>query len=292
MKDNWITAHNQVIGMGEKIKEDFIACPNAMILKEALSKCGETLSIAQLEYKLSITSNKFRALVPCMSPENLPRVLPDTPSAVLNNNLRASISALAPLYQDDENALELASILIEGGSAIATDRKVILQHWHGIDLPSMALPKAVINPVMKNSKNLKSFGYSNSSCTLYYEDDSWLKCQFYIDKWPDVGQILDKQTNQQPLPPDFFIGLKAIEKFSENGDVYFDTGLMRSHPEDGKGATYEVVGLPKGPVFKIKQLKMLEPFIKSVDFFVPHRGHLMTIFHGENCRGAIAGIAK
>ena len=153
----------------------------------------------------------------------------------------------------------------------------------------MVLPNAIIEPITKNNKQLKSFGFSKSSCTFYYEDESWIKSQFFIEKWPEVGPILDRQTNQLPIPTDFFTGVKVLEPFSEDGFVYCDTNIMRSHPDESLGASYEVYGLPKGPAFEIKQLKMLEPYIKTVDFFVPHRNHHMTIFYGENCRGAIAG---
>lgn len=289
MRDNWMTASNQVISMGERIKEDLNCCPNALLLKEALSKCGQSISITQLEHKLSIKSEKFRALVPCIPPENLTRIEPDASMAQLDGRLAASLTALASLALDDENRIELASVLIQGGTITATDGHVMVQHWHGIDLPKLMLPKAIIDPVRKNTKQLKGFGYGRSSCTFHYEDDSWIKSQFFIKEWPDISPILDQKTNQLPLPNDFFNAVKALEKFSDNGDVYCDTNIMRSHPEEGQGASYEVYGLPKGPTFKIKQLKILEPFIKTIDFFVPHRGHNMTIFYGDGVRGAIAG---
>jgi hypothetical protein len=34
---------------------------------------------------------------------------------------------------------------------------------------------------------------------------------------------------------------------------------------------------------------MIKPFIKTVDFMVPHFNHYMMIWHGDNVRGAVAG---
>lgn len=290
MANNWLTAHNQVLGMGIKIAEDLRACPNAYLLKEALSKCGDTFSITDLQTKLSIASGKFRAQVPCIPPENLSPALPDAPCALIDNKLRDAIAALAPLATEGLDRIVTASFLINGGSVTATDARVIIQAWHGIDLPpELAIPKAAIDPILKNNKTFKAFGFSKSSATFYYEDDSWLKSQFYVDKWPDVAFILDKKVNLWPIPDGFYDALKALEPFSDNGCVYFDSNVMRSHQDESKGASYDVYGLPKGPAFQIKQLRMMEHFAKTVDFLVPHNGHRMAIFYGDNVRGAIAG---
>jgi hypothetical protein len=289
LQDHWAIAHNQVIGIGEKIKEDFFACPNAILLKEALAKCGQNLSITQLEQKLSIKSDKFRALVPCVPSENITRIKPDASVASLDDRLKLSLEAASILHYDENNLLT-ASVLVHNGCVSTTDRKVILQHFHGIDLPpNLVLPKAIIDPVLKNPKKLVGFGYSNNSCTFHYEDESWLKSQFYIEQWPDIDRILDKKINAWPLPENFYTAVKALEPFSDDGFVYFDSGMMRSHPDEGLGASYEIYGLPKGPAFSIKQLKMIEPYIKTVDFLVPHGNHHMMMFYGEGCRGGIAG---
>jgi hypothetical protein len=289
LRNGMAIVNNGMIAIGEPIKEDLNACPNGLMLKNALSKCGQSMSITQLETRLSIKSDKFRALVPCIPSEDYQPSFPDPPVAQLDDRLKVSLSAVAPLALD-ENSVVTASVLIHAGTVTATDRKVIIQHWHGIDLPPMlALPKALIGPLIKNTKKLTGFGFSNSSCTFHFEDKSWLKSQYFAEKWPDINHILNKQVNAWPLPSGFYDGVKALEPFSENGFIYCDTNLMRSHEEGEIGATYEVYGLPKGSALNIKQLKMIEPFIKTVDFLVPHNGHKMMLFYGDSIRGAIAG---
>lgn len=288
LQDNWAIAQTQVLGIGEKIQEDLFACPNAHILAAALSKCGQSISITQLDHKLSIKSDKFRALVPCIPPENLARSFPDAPVAQLDDRLKASLAAVAPLALD-ENSVVTASVLIHGGTVTATDRKIIIQHWHGWDLPELALPKVVINPLIKNPKKLKAFGFSQSSVTFHFEDDSWIKCQQMSDKWPDVNSILNRPCNAWPTPEGFYEGIKSLEPFSEDGFVHFNNGKMLSHAEDTAGASYEIYGLPAGPAFNIKQLKMIEPFMKKVDFLADGPNGKCLMFMGENVRGIIAG---
>lgn len=290
LKNGLAIAQSQynIMSIGEPIQEDLLACPNGILLKEALAKCGQSFSITQLEHKLSIKSDKFRALIPCISIEDFQVPFPDPPIASIDDRLKNSLAAVAPLALD-ENSVVTASVLIHGGCITATDRKVILQSYHGIDLPPMlTLPKTIIKPLIKNTKKLKSFGYSNSSCTFYYEDGSWFKSQYFADTWPDVAHILDKPVSAWPIPEDFYKAVNALAPFSE-GDVYFKSNMMYSHKDIEAGASYEVYGLPDGPIINIKQLKMIEPFIKTVDFLVPHHNHKMMIFHGQNIRGAIAG---
>lgn len=289
LKDHWCIAQNGILALGSPILEDLTAAPNGLLLREALAKCGDAFSLTQLSHTLSLKGGKFKASVPCMPPEDLHPAFPDPAIAQLDDRLKVSLSAVSPLALD-ENSVVTASVLIDGGTVTATDRKVIIQHWHGIDLPPMlALPKALIKPLIGNSKKLTGFGFSKSSCTFHYEDNSWFKSQYFAEQWPDINSILNKLTNAHNLPEDFYTAIDALEPFSENGFVYCDSNVMRSHEEDGKGASYEVYGLPKGPVLNIKQMKMIKPLIQKVDFLVPHHNHYMMIGYGEKCRIAVAG---
>lgn len=289
LKNNWAIAQNGIIGIGEPILEDLIAAPNGLLLREALAKCGVSFSLTQLPHNLSLKAGKFKALIPCLPPEDIQTAFPDPPIAKIDNRLKISLEAVAPLALDEQSVVT-ASVLIDKGTVTATDRKVIIQHWHGIDLPpELALPKSLINPLIKNSKNLAAFGFSPSSCTFHFEDNSWLKSQYFAEKWPDISKILDKKTNAHNLPEDFYEAISALEPFSENGFVYCDSNLMRSHEEEGVGASFEVYGLPKGPALNIKQMKIIKPHIKTVDFHVPHFNYHMMLWYGENVRGAVAG---
>lgn len=289
LNQNWAIAHNGVIGIGEPILEDLYACPNAKLMVAALSKCGQSISITQLEQKLSITSGKFRALIPCLPPENLPRIFPDPACAFIDDRFKAALSAVAPLSLDENNVVT-ASVLSQRGTLTATDRKVILQAYHGIDLPEMALPKSIIKPLTSNVKKLKSFGFSGTSCTFYFEDDSWLKTQLFAENWPNIDNILNRKANAWPLPENFFEGVRSLEPFSDNGDIFFNTNVLSSHEGNvDTGATFEIYGLPKGPIMSIKQLKMVEPYIKTIDFLADGPNGKVILFFGDNVRGCIAG---
>jgi hypothetical protein len=197
------------------------------------------------------------------------------------------------LASDHGQEIYNASILLNGQSVIATNGKVLFEYWHGIDLPpALPIPKALIGPLSKINKKLTKFGYSNSSITLFFEDESFIKSQLYAEEWPDVHKILTLPSNPFPVPVDFFAGLDAVAPFSE-GFIYFDAGVMRSHPSDATGASYEVPGLPKGPIFPAKQLAWLKPYATSIDFLVNSNNNWHGLmFFGDRMRGAISGVAN
>src|ERR1700691_726436 len=70
MRDHWAIAQNGFLALGEPIAEDLTAAPNGLLLKEALAKCGASFSLSQLDHSLSLKAGKFKALIPCMPPED------------------------------------------------------------------------------------------------------------------------------------------------------------------------------------------------------------------------------
>ena len=285
-------AFNGILAAGCKISEDIICAPNADLIVQALSKCGEQLSITQLDNgRLSIKSGKFKCLVPCIDAQLLTVAIPDAPLAIIDDRFKEAVEAVSVLANADAQSVVAASILMAGASVIATDRKMLMEAWHGIDMPyGIALPKAFAVALTKIPKKLAKFGFSQSSCTIYFEDESWLRTQFYAEPWPDIRGILDRKCNAWPLPNDFWKALDAIEPFAEEDCVFFDTGIMRSHLSEGEGASYELYGIPKGPIFTIKQLNIIRPHVKQIDFIAQGmHTNTMCMWYGDRIRGAIAG---
>jgi hypothetical protein len=172
---------------------------------------------------------------------------------------------------------------------------MVLEYWHGLDLPpNVPLPKEFVTALTKQKKNLTGFGFSNNSATFYFEDGCWLKTQLYADSWPDMNRILSLRGNLWTIDPNFYKALDAVEPFSEDGNVYFDTNLIMSHAEAAEGAQYECAGLPKGVIYPIKQLKIIKPFVKRIDYMADglNDSSYCLVFEGDVCRGIIAGRQK
>lgn len=292
LKDNWATAFNGVVSCGHRIEEPLFACPHNHLMLQALSKCGDAISIEQAETRLAIKSGKFKAFIPCLDPALLQIGIPDAPVAIIDDRLKLALETVAVLANESATKVYLVSVLLNGYSVIGTNGVVIFECWHGIHLPSnISIPKSVVQVLSKIQNKLSKFGFSQSSVTFYFEDDSWIKSQLFSDEWPNIAGILDRPSNQWPLPADLWKGLEAVAPFSQNGTIFFDAGCLRSHAETGVGASFAIEGLPRGPIFAAKQLGLLKGLAETADWFAPgpHPGTTMLMFQGKDIRGALMG---
>lgn len=291
LKNRIAIASNGKLSAGCPIEEDLFAAPNNKLMVEALKKCGHEFAITQLDEKLSIKSGKFKATIPCLDPTLIFSPTPDAPQAVIDDRFKAALLSIESVKVDEFERLVTYAFLMNGRSVIATDGKIIIEHWHGIELPvGPPIPKTLIPTITKNTKKLAQFGCSNSSVTFYFEDGSWVKSQLYAGEFPAMDHIINREANPFPVPADFFKGLEAVAPFSPNGNIYFDNGIMRSHNVDGVGANYEVEGLPKGPIYNAKYLSMIKDIAKQIDFVVPGpQNSNMLFFFGDSVRGVISG---
>lgn len=292
LSQNTAVAYDGVLAAGAIITEALEACPHTDLLIKALSRAAGTVAISH-ESASSLTvrtdSERFKAHVPCLGREIMPTIMPDPPIAPISNEFIRGLERIAGLATENGSHVVTSSILIRRYSMIATDRNMLLEYWHGIDLPTFALPKAAAIALTKCGKELQWFGFSQHSVTFYFTDGTWLRSQLYDGAWPDVDSILfmPKDCNAWPLPQSFIEGVRAVAPFHENGWVTFKMNKLASQLSEGGGAEYTVAGVPGGPVFNAKYLLMLESLAKSVDF-VAAPGK--AAFFGDNLRGVMIGI--
>lgn len=291
LQSKTVVGFNGVIGAGSFIHEEILAAPNAKLIVEALSKCGQNISITQLDNnRISIKADKFKAVVPCIDVTSIPIILPDTPIAPINDNLKKAIEAVGVLADENAQRVVAASILLRSGSTVATNGAIIFEYWHGIDLPTIALPKAFVQPIVKTQKQLQSFGFSESTATFWFNDQSWIRTQLFKEQWPQVDHLLNRPAKFFDIPNGFWEGLDAIAPFANDGLVYFEDGVLRTNVEISS-ASYEVAGIPKGPIYNIKNLMTIRPHAKQIDFVAQGVSNdtTMLMFIGENIRGAMLG---
>src|ERR1700748_72325 len=214
LKDHWAVAYDGMMAIGEPIIEDLFCAPNALMLRNALANCGQQFSISQNQHTLSVHSGKFKAIIPCISPNDIGSTSPDPVCARIDDVFKLSMAAIAPIAIDETNVVK-ASILVDKGSITSTDGKIIIQHWHGIDLPPrLVLPKSLIGPVVKSGVSLSGFGFSGRSATLHFANRSWIKTAYFAEDWPDIDRILNQPCSAHPVPEDLFTAIKALESFS------------------------------------------------------------------------------
>lgn len=280
-----VTATNGRLSVGIKIETGFEANPNTSELMKALKRTGEQVTYTMVSStRLFIQSAKFECYIECVADEWLPTINPDMPCAKINNILLEALEVCSVIVDEKTEPAQFTGVLIDGYSCAATDRFSIFQFWHGIHLPSgLIIPKETIKALRTRDSDLTEFGFSNESVTFYFADGSFIKTGLLVGSFPNYARLLDQQSNQQPVPPDFWTGLRAILDFSSDGTVYFSDAALETH-EGEKGAKYKVQGITKGPIYNGSRLKPLENYAKTIDFY-HDRG---AMFLGDKVRGIVA----
>jgi len=289
---NWAAASNGILTVATKVEEDLNACPHTLQFINALSKVGEDLSITQLsQTALSVVSGAFKAVVPCVGFDNLSISPPDEPCAVIDDRLKEAFAMLAPLATEGAPNAAYASVLLQSGSAVATNGHVLAEYWHGIDLPpGLLVPKAAVAAILKAGKPLARFGYSGPSATFWFDDDSFIKTQLYGERFPNYTPLFECEgLNPWPVPAEFFKAVRSIEAFTRNGVVYFENGKLASNELENEASTYIIEGLPEGMGFNAKYLLTVEKAFDNVHF---DEASNKAFFFGENVRGVIMGIER
>lgn len=282
-------ATDGVLAAGHYIDEHINAVPHTMTLVSALKKCEGVLSVTQLDSgKLSVKAGKFRALVPCIPGATLPDIAPDPYAGVMDNRVRDGLELLAPFVVENSQRVVMASVLLRAGTMVATNGHVLLEYWHGTDLPpNLIVPKLFINALIRVKKNIVGFGFSQNSLTIYFEDNSWLKTQLYREKWPDTDAIMQRHNAglASPLPENFFGALSNVADFTEDNRIRIRPGKIQSHAHADVGASYELAGINASVTLNAKHLGLLDGLVLSMDFAGTTGA---SYFYGENLRGAVS----
>lgn len=285
-----VVAFNGVFAAGHLIEDDLSACPHTMRLLDALNKCGETVSITQLDSgRLSVKSDKFRALIPCIPFDQLIDVGPDEPCAEIDDRIKAGFEMVAPVLSDTPQRAMLGAALLQAGSIVGTNGHMLLEYWHGIDLPpGLLIPKAACIAVSKAAKKLTKFGFTDNSATFFFEDDSFIKTQLFADSYPDYDCIFPEAPNPWPAPVGLFDAIRKVQSLADDKIVHFNgTSVSVMDAQRKEAGSFDVDGLPDRMAFNMDYLFIAEESFKQVEFDT--KG-CRVLFFGDNVRGAIMGI--
>lgn len=283
----WAMASNGILSAAHAITEDVSAAPHTFLLMEALEQAPGPVNITLLDAeRLSVRSGDFQAIVPCIDPTTLPTVSPDGAMSLCDNRLKEALDVVGTLVVEGAEKIINASVQMRTNSVVASNGNVILEAWHGINMPPLNIvPKTFITALGKNKKAITRFGFCDFSFTIWYDDGSWLKTQVYPNTTtlPDLDSFLNVPTNQVPVPKALFEVAKRLEPFSQDGMIYFTQDGARV----GTANTFaidQVKNMPVGLSFSIKSLLSIAPYAKTIHFNAIDGA---TLFFGETVRGAI-----
>jgi|SRR5665213_842652 len=287
IKDNWLLAENETFTVGIPVDVAIELCPHAEQFQAALQQCGAQFQLTQVDTKaLSIKSGNFRALVPAIDTPTL-TLAPDPPCAAINNALSEAFKSCIGFMSKGEQVIN-TSVLLRSCTMTATNGAMLIEYWHGIDLPGpLNIPRKTVETVIKVGKPLAQFGFSLSTVTFYFDDGSFIKTRLNAGEYPNVEPLFRAVLGPFSLVwPEFFVALKAIAAFVQNDCVFFHDNFLASHQSLDLGANYRVEGLPGGHLFSAVYWRTLEPYVKAVCIADPSKPFA---FMGDHARGLIIG---
>lgn len=287
-----ITAFDGLITAGYPIEENLTACPQSEALSLALTRCVETLSMTLSDdMRLVVASGKYKARVPCVAEAEMTDNRPDENVHAIGEEFRTALLSASVLAKEGATELIAGSVLVTGQTVIGTNRHVMLEVYHGMNLPEcgMVIPKASCVALGRVSGVLVGFGYGGDTATFWFDNGGWIKTQLMPNKWPSCDPILGAKFESWPVPDGLFEGLKAIMPLAGDDDaVTFGEDVITCG--SGKGvASYEVVGVVSGRKINGKYLLSMEANIEQLDF---KSDKDRAVFRGPNCRGVIAALRK
>lgn len=272
INSGWIVAFDGLLTLGAKIEENVSACPHTHHLMAALGKCGELLSITQLtEATLVIKSDRFKANVKCIPYDDMPISIPDDRLGDIPAELKDALTSVAFLCHEGALKAAYSGAWLHNNSVVATDGFSLVEFWHGLNFPFQAIiPRQTLTVLAKIDKKFSGIGFSNSSITFYFEDESFLKTQLILEPVPGYAHIFKEHEDDPSYispPPELFEGLAAVEPFCNQKVVLFVGNKIKTSFEQDTGADYEMSRAicPKDCGFNVEWLQELKKFAEKIN---------------------------
>jgi hypothetical protein len=302
LQNGLAVAFDGILAAGTYIDEQLDACPHTHQMILALSRCGDTRAITQHQDRLQVRSDEFEAFVPCCKRERLTAVNPDARTVAVSESLISAIETVAPLCSEKGDIIEAISIQVNTNSVLATNREMIIEAWHGCNLPfgEMLIPLACAKALSKVKKKVVGIGLKpnvaalfpagkdqnlHDNLTFWFEDNSWLRTNLFKNRWRDKAFNLPIPTNQaRPIPKSVFETVAKVLPFSEDGKVYFSEGKVSSHnlSQTGAGYSLPVSEGPTNKVYKGKNFLLAGKHAVSINEL-----ERFTMFYGATTRCAV-----
>jgi len=188
---------------------------NADKLFRAAKMCrGEFKYKATANGKLSISKNKFRALIPLQEHEDFPRMSRDSGISVPGAGLARVLQELRPFVSEDASRVWSRSILFADNYAYATNNIVMAKLPTLSDL-NVAMPVSAIDALLNLDIEPETLYVGEQSITFDLPHGVWMRVNLLDAQWPDVSKIV-VENEVEDLPPYFAETIENILPFCDD----------------------------------------------------------------------------
>lgn len=287
-----VRGFNGILALSSPIPFDINCTPRAEPLVKAIANCSETVQLSLTKAgKLSIRSGVFKANIECIN-EQVMHVEPEGSVVHINGEeILKGLRSVAPFIGDDASRPWSNGVLLKNHSMFATNNATLVEYFHGSLFPHVVnLPRDAVREMLRIGEPPLSAQLSENSITFHYSGERWLRTQLYVNEWPDLEKILNKQSAQQPINNELFEALEILKPFVDKlGTIYIGEGVIQTHQDESEGATYEVADMQHEGKYNISILNLLKGTALTIDW-TGYPGACM--FFGDRLRGAIIGMRK
>lgn len=278
IRNKQIIANDGVISCSHPIPEDITANPHAFTLIAALNKCKGATSVTIKDGFIIILSGKFSITVPCAPDESIYEIKPDISIAPLDNKFREALIAVSPVVQEKSVRVVTSSFLLTDGSVVGTNGLILLESFHCNSMPTLVVPKSFATALSKTDGNLVSFGFSDNSLTVYFDNGAWIRTQLYVEKWPNYLIVFgDEQPTFIEYSRDLWEAIDIVKDFAEE-IIYVNEYSISTHDNLAIGAMCGIDGIGRSDVcLPLVEIQWAKPFMHYVDFMTDEN---KVLFYG------------
>jgi DNA polymerase III sliding clamp (beta) subunit (PCNA family) len=292
IENGFVRAYNGKLALCAPIAFNIDCRPKAEQLINAICQCDDTIHLSMSNSgRLRVASGDFKAFVDCLSEGGFD-VQPEGERVDFDGaRFIEALKAVEPFISEDASRLWATGVLFKDESVFATNNVIAVQYWVGTKVPfTVNIPRSAVDELLRINEAPLYAQVTETSMTFHYLDKRWVRTQLLGLEWPDIVQILNKDSNAQPVDPRLFEGLQKIKKFTDKfGRVYIEKGTLRTAggADVDEGARYDIPGLAYEGIYNINMLLLLKDIATHVDFtHYPQP----CLFFGGQLRGAIVGL--
>lgn len=292
-RDDEVIAFDGILTAGHPVIETLAGCPETFKLIAALSQVRGQYSMVLLDtLQLSIRSDVFNALVPCIKAEMIDHVKPDGPNKYpMNNGFRTASDMAASYCTDSGDTIVSSAIVTQSWSLMGTNGSTaFIEAAMNTELPvGLVLPNAFVTAVNKIKLDIAGFSFSQGSFTIFFEGGAWLKTQVYQEAYPKLEKVMDMFNAAKPttIPEGLWRAVDAVAPHSVTGRIWITNNYVCASSDNKVGAQHECDGLPFTCAFDVKFSKQMRAMMHSADFTTNDSA---IIFRGDNVRGLLMKI--
>lgn len=289
LSDGWGFASNEEITVGCKLPFQVDAVVNYAQLLEAKKDAGLQFSVTQVsDDALSVVYEGHRRMIGCGSARvwGMPTIDPQIAPA--DESLRVALLGVLPAAPDKPDSPTLAGIFATAWFTVATDRRVIIQHAHKVNMPAVRLPIVFVKKLKTVKKEIVGFGFSDVSFTVWFYDGSFMRTAQHPGqycKFEAAFAHTEGSATRVELDDKFYASLKTLSAFNPNKqkNVYFKKGRANSALKSETASSFDCEGMPDC-AFDSEHLLKIKDLAKVV--FIGDEVPVLS-FATEVARGAV-----